>query len=138
MLKIIQLNLLAICIATLIGVVLGLLWYSPLLFRKVLIIDLEKNNKKINELLFPFLISIFGAFILAVILDLFLFFSNLAGMPPFYAATIIGSIMAVGIIALNMLSDYLLSGIHIKHFIVHAGYRIALTLIIAWTLAFWR
>jgi hypothetical protein len=90
MLKIIQLNLPAICIATLIGLLFGILWYSPLLFRKVLIADVKKNKKEIHIFLFPFIISIMGMFILSIILDVFLFFSGLAGMNRFEAALVLG------------------------------------------------
>lgn len=138
MLKIIHLNEIAIFIATLVGVFLGVIWYSPLMFRKILLDDLAKNNNDINKFFVPFIISVFGMAILAIILDTFLFFSKLAGMDSFYAATIIGVTISVGIIALNMLSDYMISGTHMKFFTVHAGYRIVMTILMAWTLSFWR
>ena len=136
MLKIIHPDFIAICIATFSGALLGVVWYSPLLFRKVLLDDLAKNNQDIRGFFIPFIISVFGMFILAIILDTFLFFSGLAGMDPFVAATVIGITISVGIIAFNMLSDYMISGTHMKYFAVHAGYRILLTLVMSWILAF--
>ena len=136
MLKIIHPDFIAISIATFSGALLGVIWYSPLLFRKVLLDDLAKNNQDIRGSFIPFIISVFGMFILAIILDTFLFFSGLAGMDPFIAATVIGITISVGIIALNMLSDYMISGTHMKYFAVHTGYRILLTLIMSWILAF--
>lgn len=138
MLKIIHLNFHAICIATLLGFIIGIIWYSPLFFRKVLISDLRKNRPEFHKLLIPFIISIFSMFILAIILDTFLFFSSLAGMNKYEAALIIGSTISIGVIGLNMLSDYLISGTLMKYFMVHAGYRITLTILISITLAFFR
>ena len=138
MLRIIQLNYPAIFIATLVGVCIGIIWYSPLLFRKILLDDLKKNKHELNKFIIPFIITIFGMFILSVILDTFLFFSGFVGMNRFEAAIVIGITISVGIIALNMLSDYLISGTHMKYFIVHAGYRIILTLLMSITLALWR
>ena len=138
MLRIINLNEIAILVATLVGAVLGVIWYSPIMFRKVLLDDLAKNNNDIRKFFLPFIISVFSMVILAIILDTFLFFSKLAGMDSFYAATIIGSTISVGIIALNMLSDYMISGTHMKFFTVHAGYRIVMTILMAWTLSLWR
>jgi len=138
MLKIIDLNFVAIFISTTVGIVVGVIWYSPLLFWKVLINDIRRSHIEGNKFLFPVLFSIFGMFILAVILDTFLFFSRLAGMNPFEAALLLGFTISVGVIALNMLSDYLISGTHIKFFIVHAGYRIVMTLLMSLTLALWR
>ena len=138
MLKIIHPNFLAIFIATGIGVILGIIWYSPIMFRKVLLADLEKNKQDITKFLIPLIISVFGMFILAIIIDTFLFFSKLAGMNSFSAATVIGITISVGIIALNMLSDYMISGTNMKFFTVHAGYRIVMTLLMSWTLAIWR
>ena len=138
MLKIIHPHYFAICIATLSGILLGLIWYSPQLFRKVLLDDIEKNKHNIKRTLIPFIISIVGIFILGIILDTFLFFSRLAGMDSFEAATVIGLTISVGIIALNMLSDYMISGTHMRYFTVHAGYRILLTLSMSWILSIWR
>ena len=134
MLKIIHPNYFAILIATLSGIILGIIWYSPFLFRKVWLADIERNEHDIRRTLIPFLISVVGIYILGIILDTFLRFSDLVGYDGFFDVTVIGLIVSIGIIALNMLSDYMISGAHIKFFIVHAGFRIILTLVMSWVL----
>lgn len=138
MLKIIHLNYPAIFVATLAGIISGIIWYSPIFFRKILLKDLARNERDFSKIFLPIIISIVGIFLLAIILDTFLFFAGFTGMDTFEAATILGIVLAIGIIAVNMLSDYLISGTHMHSFMVHAGYRIVLTLAMAWILALWR
>jgi hypothetical protein len=129
-------NLWALLVATLVRMIVGMLWYSPLLFRKPwlrLSGTTPELEKEVGPKLMP--VMILGSFVMALVLAHFIVY---AAATTALKGAFIGFLAWLGFIALPLLA----SAIHEKKpfalFCIHSGFQLAALLAMGALLALWR
>ncbi|RKF18729.1 DUF1761 domain-containing protein [Alginatibacterium sediminis] len=115
-----ELNGLGIAVATIIGMVLGALWYSPLLFGNVWMQCIGKTADTLGKSTGPMLGSIVASLLSAI--GVSLLFSVLS-VDSFQMAALVGLILGLLIIFPAMLSDSLFCGWGWQLLWIQVGYR---------------
>src|SRR5579884_480335 len=117
-----EFNLVAIVAAIIVNMVLGALWYSPVLFAKPWMklsgVSMDKINK--NSANAGYFISFLGSLIMAFVLS---YFISLTGMKSLSSGIQIGFWAGLAFIAATMVSDYMFAGRPMKLFYINLGYR---------------
>ena len=133
MLDFAALNFLAILVVTVVGFLLGGIWYGPLFGEAWLdAVGLKKEDIKPSHR--PFVISFFSGLATAVVLGLLI---QAAGITGLVDGIVLGLLVGVGFIAAGMASDYSFCGWKLNLFYIQAGYRLAYTVIMGAVLAIW-
>ena len=120
MIDILNLDWLAILIATIAAFLLGGLWYGPL-FGNAWLAALGKSPDDLDPSPAPFIISFFAAFLTCTVLAglmAALGIGNVAG------GALFGILTGIGFIATAMASDAAFCGWGMKLFLIQAGYRV--------------
>lgn len=116
----IELNLLGILVAIIIGMLLGALWYSPILFGKAWLECIGKTPETLGKSAIPMIGSIIASLLTA--LGVSLLFSIL-GISDLKTSIIVGIVLGLLIIFPALLSDNLFCGWGNKLLIIQSGYR---------------
>lgn len=116
-----ELNILGIFAATFIGMALGALWYSPVLFGNAWMKCINKTPENLGKPTIPMLGSIVASILTAVGLSLLFSFINVTGVSM---AISIGAILGLLIIFPALLSDNLFCGWGNTLLLIQSGYRI--------------
>lgn len=115
-----ELNGLGIAVATVLGMVLGAMWYSPLLFGNVWMKCIGKTADTLGKPTGPMLGSIVASLLSAI--GVSLLFSALK-VDSFQMASLIGGILGLLIVFPAMLSDSLFCGWGWQLLWIQVGYR---------------
>ncbi len=116
----IELNILELLAATIIGMILGMLWYSPMLFGNAWMESIGKTPETLGDSKIPIIGSIFASFLTALGVSLLFSLINVSDLNT---ASCVGMILAVLIIFPAMLSDSLFCGWGNKLLLIQSGYR---------------
>ena len=127
------LNFLAILVVTVIGFMLGGVWYGPL-FGEAWLDAVGLKREDIKPSPRPYVISFFSALATAIVLGLVI---NAAGITGIGNGIVLGLLVGIGFMAAAMASDYAFCGWKLKLFYIQAGYRITYSVIMGAILAIW-
>ena len=115
-----EVDWLAIGVATVVAFVLGGLWYGPL-FGKAWMMALGKTEADIQPTPAPFIISFFTALLTCVVVAGLMGALAIDGWIPGAA---FGLLVGIGFIATAMASDTAFCGWGMPLFLIQAGYRV--------------
>lgn len=116
----IEVSLVEIVVATFSGMVLGALWYSPILFGAAWMNAIGKTAETLGSQTLPMIGSVMACFLTAV--GIAILFSVIQ-VSSLLGALGIGLLLAVGIVFPALLSDNLFCGWGGKLLMIQAGYR---------------
>lgn len=123
-----EISLLGIALATVIGMVLGALWYSPLLFGNLWMKCIGKTPETLGSSTVPMigamLASLLSATGVAVVV-------SLTGTQTLGGGLCIGLVLGLLLIFPALLSDNLFCGWGFQLLLIQAGYRIASVVLMA-------
>lgn len=122
------LNIAGIITATFAGMVLGGLWYSPVLFGKQWMAAIDKTPETIGTPTGPMLGSIVASFLTAIGIAILF---PLIGVEQLEDAIKAGLILGVLVVFPALLSDNLFCGWGTRLLIIQSGYRILAILLMS-------
>jgi len=128
-------NWLAVLVVTVLGFVLGGLWYSPLLFGNRWLSAIGKNASDLGSPAPAMSLTFFMALTTAIVLA---FLVHGLGIDTLAEGMILGLLVGVGITGAAMASDYAFCRWPMELFLIQAGYRVAYTVLSSAILAVWR
>jgi hypothetical protein len=134
-------NLLAVLVAAVATMVVGFLWYSPLLFAKPWMVlmgydpddkaGLEEMRKSAGKsYAISFVASLVSAFVLAKVIDIFTVNTVLYGMK-------VGFAIWLGFVATVQLTEVLFAKKPMKLYLINTGYQLVCYLAMGAILAVW-
>ncbi len=130
-------NYLAVLIATIASMVVGMLWYSPLLFGNIWM-NLMKINPKDMGKDKGIGKNYFAAFISTLIMSFILAnFIDYAGAITVLDALVIGFMIWIGFIATVLLGGILWEGKPVKLFLINMAHYLAAILVMSIILTLW-
>lgn len=140
--RLMDVNLLAVLVAALATMVLGFLWYSPMLFAKpwMLAMGYDPNDKARIEAMqkgagksygITFIASLVTAFVLAKIIDVTTVNTVLYGMK-------IGFAVWLGFVTTVQLTGKLFGNQPMKLYLINTGYQLVCYLAMGAILAVWQ
>ncbi|BFM13955.1 hypothetical protein R50073_01380 [Maricurvus nonylphenolicus] len=120
--------LIPVIAATFTGMVLGALWYSPLLFGKAWMAAIGKTPETLGSQTLPMVGSIVASLLMASGVALLLAALNVTSLSE---ATAVGAILGFLIIFPALLSDNLFCGWGKGLLLIQAGYRVLTVVLMA-------
>ena len=131
-----KVNFWSVLLAAVSYLIVGSLWYSPLLFGKLWIKlnsfcdeDLKSSRPLWMILILSFLSAVISSFVIAVVL-------GPRPSPDFGA--IVGAIVAICWITMSKLTDVLFENKPVKLFFLHAGFDLVSFMIMGAIVGYWR
>jgi len=124
----------SILAATLAGMILGALWYSPVLFGNAWMQALGKTQDQLGSATGPMIGSVLACLLTAIALACLM---QLAQVDSLIDGLKVGALAGVGIVFPAMLSDSLFCGWGSRLLFIQAGYRITYILVMAAILSAW-
>lgn len=124
------LNIVGILAATFIGMVLGALWYSPLLFGKQWMESIGKTPETLGSATGPMVGSVIASLMTAIGISIIYSFS-LIEVGSLSQGIVFGLTLGVLIIFPAMLSDSLFCGWGNRLLIIQSGYRVVSVLLMS-------
>jgi hypothetical protein len=128
-----ELNILGIFVATIIGMFLGAIWYSPLLFGNAWMKCIGKTPETLGKPTIPMIGSIVASFLTA--LGVSILFSVMS-ITDLSTAVSIGATLGLLIIFPALLSDNLFCGWGNKLLLIQSGYRATSVLLMSLAMYF--
>jgi Protein of unknown function (DUF1761) len=128
------LNWLAILVATVVGFLIGGVWYGPL-FGQAWLRAIGKKQEDLGGATAPMVLSAFTSAATAIVLAGIL---NIMGDVGLIDGLVLGLLVGVGFIAAGMASDYAFCGWPRALFFIQAGYRVTYSVAMGLILAAWR
>lgn len=139
MVELANINILAVIITALLPMVLGSLWYSPLLFGKTWMAMMgitKKNiNKKSNSMTNSYVIALIGALVTSYVLAHFV---DYLGANTFGLGMQTGFWVWLGFVATSMLGTVIWEGKPWKLYLINAGYYFISLPLMGGILAVWN
>jgi hypothetical protein len=129
------LNYLAIIVVTLLGFVLGGLWYSPFLLGRSWLAALGKTEKDIPPSAIPFIITLAASFLTAHTLALFI---NTLAVTTIGGAVTLSLYVGISFVMANMASDFAFCRWPARLFWIMGLFRLILVLVMGIVLVLWR
>lgn len=135
----VEINYLAVLVSGIIAMVLGYLWYSPMLlgnqWMKLVGLTKEKIEEQKSQMPKTYGIMFIASLVMAYVLSHFIYFAG--GVTA--SAGVVGGFWAwLGFVATTMLSGSLFSNKPFKLFAIESGYYLVVLLVIGAVLAAWR
>jgi hypothetical protein len=130
-----NLNYLAVIVAAVATMGIGWLWYSPVLFGKVWMQEInmtEEDMKKANPLK-----AMLGSFLLTLVIG-FNLAMFLAGPSDFCWGLIAGALAGIGWVATSFGIVYLFEGKSFTLFLVNAGYQAVSFIVMGGIIGVWK
>ncbi len=129
-------NILAVIVAAVVNMILGALWYSPVLFGKQWMRMIGKSEKELKTGAskaygVTFITALILAYILAVFLNLLDVHGIAGGLKTAFWAWL-------GFSACTTISDYLFAGRPLNLFAINVGYYLVAMLLMSVVLTTWR
>ncbi len=119
--EIMQVNLIAVAAATLVGMVLGALWYSPIAFGPAWMRAINKTPEQLGKATGPMIGSMVASLLTAIGVAIVF---ELIGVASIGVAVQIGLVLGLLIIFPALLSDNLFCGWGLRLLAIQAGYRV--------------
>ncbi len=116
-----EINFIEILIANIIGMALGALWYSPLMFGDAWMRCLNKTPETLGKSTVPMIGSVIANLLTAIGVSLLFSMMNITDIST---AAIVGVILGLLIIFPALLSDNLFCGWGNKLLMIQSGYRV--------------
>jgi uncharacterized protein DUF1761 len=126
-------NLVGILVATFIGMVLGALWYSPILFGKQWLQRIGKTPDTLGSTTLPMIGSVIANLMTAVGVSILFSF---VGVDSLFIGTGVGLTLGFLIIFPALLSDNLFCGWGNQLLLIQSGYRVLSVLLISIALVY--
>lgn len=136
-LNFLSMNVFAVITSIISNMVIGMLWYSPLLFgniwlklvgKKIEDISKEESNKSMSFSLIPAVLSIFS---LATII-------SISGASTILGGLFIASILSIGVVGTSSFNLVLFEGRGVKLTLIHLGYSFVTLNIASIILVLWK
>ena len=143
----IEVNYVAILVAGIVSMVIGFVWYGPMLFAKpwmkemgITAESMKKDQSKLGKIYsISFILSLLTAYILSHVMTFSINFPPNVQNSPMTTALNTAFWMWLGFVAPVQLTDVLFGGKSNRLFLINTGYQLASLLGMAITLAlFWR
>lgn len=115
-----ELNIIAILVATIIGMFLGAIWYSPLLFGDAWMKCIGKTPETLGKPTIPMIGSVVASFLTALGISILFSFISVTDLST---AASIGAVLGLLIIFPALLSDNLFCGWGKRLLLIQSGYR---------------
>lgn len=132
-------NYVAVLAAGVLAMVIGYLWYSPMLFgnswMKLVGLTKEKIESQKNQMPKTYSLMFVSALVMAYVLSYFIAF---AGGTDIVTGAIGGFWAWLGFVATSMLSGALFTNKPMKLYVIDAGYYLVLLVVMGSLLASWR
>lgn len=130
-----DINAWAVLAATIIAYVLGAVWYAPDVFGRRWLAALGKTRQElgnqIKAMIAQFFLTLLIALTMAVMVVRFGAVTALEG-------ALIGVVLAVGLVAASLASDWIFCGFNPRLYWIQVGYKIAYITLIGAVLGAWR
>ncbi len=130
-----EIHYLAVAIATIAGFLLGVLWYATPLFGNAWMKELGLKKEDFPGPVVPMIVTIILTLVIAFSLEVLIIGLDIASVQ---GAALLGLLVGIFFLATNMLSDYLYNGWSKKLFLIQAGYRVVMLIVMAAILNLWR
>ena len=135
-----QPSLLAVLVSAIVGMVIGALWYSPILFGKVWMNLSGFTDKKMQEMkkkgmAVPYILNFIFILILSYVLALFI---NASQAVTIMQGAIVGFFVWIGFMATLMLNSVLWEGKPVKLYILNIAYHLITVIIMSIILTVWK
>jgi len=131
-----KVNFWSIILAAISYLIIGSLWYSPLLFGKLwvrLIGFTDEDFKRSNRLWLILVLSFLSAVIAA-----FLISAVLGPNPNAEFGALVGAAIAICWISMSKLTDVLFENKSVKLFLLHAGFDLVTFMVMGAIVGYWR
>lgn len=121
MIELSNLNVIAVVVATIAGMAIGALWYSPVLFGNAWLAALGKTEEELSSpapaMIGSVVASLVSAICIAIIVTAF-------GATTIVSGALVGALCGIGLVATAMLSDSLFCGWGWPLYFIQSGYRV--------------
>lgn len=134
MLEFADLNWWAVIAATIVGFLLGGIWYGPL-FGNAWLAALGKTAEDIEPSATPFVVSFVTSLVTAVVLAGLIASLGLVG---WFHGAVLGLLAGIGFIAASMASDSAFCRWPMNLFLILAGYRVVYSAVMGAILGGWQ
>ena len=133
-------NYLAIFVGAIINMIIGSLWFSPIMFGKTWMklsgIMPGKNDKNMKSKMMK---AYIGSFIVSLVMACVLsYFIILANATTFASGALIGLLAGIGFVVTSTASSYLFESKPFKLYLLTVGYYVISYVIIGGILAIWK
>lgn len=128
-----DLNLIGIIASTFVGMILGALWYSPLLFGGQWMLAIGKTPQTIGSTTGPIVGSIFANLLTAIGVSIIF---ALVGVDTLSTGVGVGLTLGFLVVFPALLSDNLFCGWGCRLLLIQSGYRLLSILLISLTLVY--
>lgn len=126
-----EINLIGVLAATIVGMLLGALWYSPVLFGKAWMESIGKTPETLGKPMVPMIGSIVANILTAVGVSLLFSVIDITDLSSAFS---VGVILGLLIIFPAMLSDNLFCGWGNRLLLIQSGYRVLSVTLVSVTL----
>ena len=131
-----QINYLAVGVAALATIIIGALWYSPLLFGNLWLkahgYSVEQMRKTAGR---AYLVSLFCYVVMAYVLAVLV---SYAGVSTVLQGAFLGFLVWIGFLATLGLTAHMFSEKPLSTYLIDAGYQLAYAVVMGVILAAWR
>ena len=114
---------------------LGGWWYSPAGFGRAWLAGSKNSINELGSPAVPMTLTFFSTFFSAIVLSLIII---AVGEPTFLKGACLGLAVGIGLISTSMFSDSLFCGNSMQLFLIQAGFRIVLMVIMGAILGAWH
>ena len=130
-------NYLPVLVGTIINMIIGALWYSPVLFAKPWMAAVGKDEKDLKKNSMSIMYT--NTLVTALIESFVLFWLiRSIGVTNVIKGIELGLLIGVGFIATASLSDFLFSGRPLKLYIINVGYYIVVLALMGALFTIWH
>ena len=135
-----DLNYWAVIVATAIGMIVGSLWYSPLLFAEPWLRLIGKTMETLREeghgTVLPMVVAVIGAFVTSYVLALAINASS--DSPGLVDGIVVGAVLWAGLVGVQNLMGFLFSGRPIRLWILDSGNQLVTFVLMGLVIGLWR
>ncbi len=134
-----QVNYLAVGAAALATIVIGALWYSPLLFHKLWVQAHGYSEEKVEQMRKTagraFVVSLFCYVVMAFVLAVLISYAGVSTIPQ---GALLGLLVWVGFLATLGMTAHMFSEKPLSTYLIDAGYQLVYAVVMGVILAAWR
>ncbi len=135
-----DLNYWAVIVATAIGMIVGSLWYSPLMFAEPWLRLIGKTMEELGEegygRVLPMVVAVIGALITSYVLALVINASS--DSPGLVDGIVVGALLWAGLVGVQNLMGSLFSGRPIRLWILDGGNQLVTFVLMGLVIGLWR